>query len=86
MRLNANLLDTTGKRVERLRKDLGLSQAELAALAGVRQNYISAIERDTASPSAEVVARIARTLGASTDFLLLLTDIPAQREMDMAHA
>lgn len=79
------LLDTTGKRVERLRKNKGMNQAALAALVGVRQNYISAIERDVASPSAEVVAQIARSLNTSTDFLLLLTDAPAH-EMEPAHA
>lgn len=72
------LLDTTGKRVERLRKDNGMSQAELAARVGVRQNYVSAIERGVASPSAEVMAQIARALGTSTDFLLLLTNVPAR--------
>lgn len=78
MRLDTRLLDTTGKRVERLRKDSGMNQAALAGLVGVRQNYISAIERDVASPSAEVVAKIAQALGTSTDFLLLLTDIPVR--------
>lgn len=72
------ILDTTGKRVERLRKDNGMNQAALAALVGVRQNYISAIERDVASPSAEVMAKIALVLGTTTDFLLLLTDSPAR--------
>lgn len=68
------LLDTTGKRVERLRKDRGMNQVELARAVNVRQNYISAIERDVATPSAEVMAGIARALETTLDFLMLLTD------------
>lgn len=67
------ILDTTGKRIERLRKDRGMRQIDLAEAVEVRQNYISAIERDVASPSAEVIAQIALALDTTTDFLLLLT-------------
>lgn len=75
-RCMTQLLDTTGKRVERLRKDRGMNQVELARAVNVRQNYISAIERDVATPSAEVMAGVARALETTLDFLMLLTDNP----------
>jgi len=71
------LLNTPGKRVERLRKDREWTQADLAAAARVRQNYISGIENGSAKPSAIIMARIAKALGVSLDFLMVLSDNPA---------
>lgn len=75
-RIMTELLNTTGKRVERLRKDRGWRQADLAEAAKVRQNYISAIEKDTAAPSAEIMGAIAKALGTTLDFLMMLTNNP----------
>lgn len=74
------LLNTTGKRVERLRKDKHWTQVQLSELADVRQNYISGIEKDHASPSAEIMARIAKALGTSLDFLMMISDNPTVKE------
>lgn len=68
------LLNTLGKRTERLRKDKSWRQSDLAKAVSVRQNYISAIENDTATPSAELMAAIAKALDTTLDFLMLLTD------------
>src|SRR5262245_55382995 len=76
-RVMTELLNTTGKRVERLRKDRGWRQADLADVAKVRQNYISAIENDTATPSAETMTAIAKALDTTLDFLMILTNNPA---------
>lgn len=77
------LLNTTGKRMERLRKDKHLNQIDLANMVNVRQNYISAIENDNATPSAEVMAAIARALDTTLDFLMMLSDV-AQTPADNA--
>lgn len=70
------LLNTPGKRVNRLREDLGLRQVDLAQTVGVRQNYISAIEVGTAMPNADIMAKIAKALGTTLDFIMMLSDDP----------
>lgn len=50
--------------IPRLRRALGLSQARLAALAGVTQGTIAKIERAQTSPSYDVVCRILAALDA----------------------
>ncbi len=44
------------------RKELGLSQEELADLAEIDRTYASQIERGIANPSLEVLYRISRAL------------------------
>lgn len=76
-----DVLSTTGKRLRVLRRDLDLTQAELArqlGLLGVKINpsYISVLEGTDRPPSGEVLAGLARVLHTTTDYLLLLTDDP----------
>jgi len=53
-----------GQQLRELRKRRGFSQAQLAAAAGVRQTYISALERGgRTNPSREVLQSLARVLG-----------------------
>ena len=42
-----------------------MSQKELAAVTGIDQSDISKIERGTANPSVNTLARIAKALGCS---------------------
>lgn len=76
-----NLLNTTGKRVRILRQDLGMDQKELSLElkkvgVDVGQTTVSRIERDVSDPGSSVIAAIAKVLGTTTDYLLLLTDDP----------
>ena len=50
--------------IPRLRRSLGLSQVELASLAGVSQSAIAKIERGQMSPSYDVAKRILERLDA----------------------
>ncbi len=50
--------------IRRIRRALGISQAKLAALAGVSQGTIAKIEGGDTSPSYEVVGRVLRSLEA----------------------
>ncbi len=60
-----------GSRVRKLRDRKGLTQRELAELAGVRQSHISLIENDRRpNVTAIVAADIARALGVSLEYLL----------------
>ncbi len=67
--------ETLGQRVQRIRRQLRLTQVELVARAGLNQGYLSAIERDRRNPSASTIDALAIALdvppavliGAGTD-------------------
>jgi putative molybdopterin biosynthesis protein len=56
------------------RAQVGISQAELAARAGVTRQAISAIEAGKAAPTMSVALRLARVLGRRVDDLFRLVD------------
>ncbi|WP_198299649.1 tetratricopeptide repeat protein [Tumebacillus avium] len=53
--------ETLGQRIRRLRKERNLSQTELGNLVGVTISWISTIEQDRSTPSAELLAKLADT-------------------------
>ena len=52
-----------GKTVRRLRTERGISQEELAELAGLHRNYIGGIERGERNVGLKAVFSLARGLG-----------------------
>lgn len=67
-----------GERVRALRQAKGWSGAQLARKAGISQGYLSDVENGkVASPTGDIVGRLARSLGTSADFLLGQTDDPS---------
>jgi putative molybdopterin biosynthesis protein len=54
------------------RRKAGLSQADLAARAGISRQAYSAVELGTSTPSTDVALRLARALGASVEALFTL--------------
>ena len=54
-----------GIRVRKLRKDLGLSQEKLAAIAKIDYTYLNMIEGGKKNPSIKRVTRLARALKIS---------------------
>src|SRR4051812_39812769 len=56
------------------RVQLGISQAELAARAGVTRQAVSAIESGKAAPTMAVALRLARAVGRRVDDLFRLVD------------
>jgi len=52
-----------GERLKGLRTDKGLTQPQLAQLAGIEQSYLSKLENDKSVPSAEMFATILAGLG-----------------------
>ena len=69
--------ETLGARIAGLRKDRGMTQAELAERLKVSQPVISDYENDVIRIPADVVVELARILNASTDEILgLKADIP----------
>lgn len=59
-----------GAQIRAAREPLGLTQQELAREVGVSSQHISRIEGGRVAPSLELLVRIARRLGVSTDRLL----------------
>ena len=57
-----------------LRKNAGLTQAELASRAGIGQGYLSEIETvgSKKSPSTETLIALAKALGVEQDWLLAI--------------
>ncbi len=58
-----------GERIVQLRKKKGISQTELAKLAGISREAVSKYERDDAVPSIETAAKIADILNVTIDYL-----------------
>ncbi|WP_027965152.1 helix-turn-helix domain-containing protein [Halalkalibacillus halophilus] len=60
-----------GERVQKYRKDRGLTLTELAERAGVAKSYISALERNIQqNPSIQFLEKVADVLNVSIDQLL----------------
>ncbi len=60
-----------GERVKRQRISRGFTQTELAQRSGVRQSLISRLENGTRdNPSADILRRLAKALGCTTDYLV----------------
>jgi transcriptional regulator with XRE-family HTH domain len=66
-----------GKRLRELRQRRGYTQEELAALLNLGQRQIPRYESGETDPSADIIARMARALGVTADYLLGLTDEPS---------
>ena len=58
------------KRIAELRKELGLSQAQLAAQCGIRQEHIARIESGRHSAGLDTLIQIATALGAKIDLII----------------
>ncbi len=62
---------TIGQRIRTLRKQKGLSQAELGELIGSDAGRVSRYEAGRITPSADALIRIAETFDTSLDHLLI---------------
>lgn len=60
-----------GKRVRDARVAKGLTQEQLAELAGVSPTYISVVERGIKSPQLDTFVPLCNALGVSADALLV---------------
>ena len=56
-------------RIKEMRKDVGLSQTELAKVINVTQGAISQWEKGLAQPTADKLPELAKVLGCSIDEL-----------------
>lgn len=67
MNVNFSLI---GKRIQEVRKQQAMTQAELAALTDMSDSYISCIETAKKQASLESLVRISNALGITVDELL----------------
>lgn len=61
---------TYGEKIQKLRKEAGLSQEELSYQLGVSRQAISKWERDNGYPETEKIVRISKLFNVSLDYLL----------------
>ncbi len=57
--------------LRKFRKAAGLSQEELAHIAGIERSYVSMLERRLNSPTIDMVAKLAAAIGVQPFELLL---------------
>ncbi len=62
-----------GQHIARRRKDLRLTQAKVAELCNISDQYLSNIERAVSIPSTEVIMRLAAALDTTPDEFLVGT-------------
>jgi transcriptional regulator with XRE-family HTH domain len=68
--------ETVGQRLARLRRERGLTQAELAGRLGIAQPIVSDYERGELRLHGQLIVRLTEILGVSADELLGLTPTP----------
>jgi len=59
-----------GLNVQRIRREKGWSQEELADQSGLHRTYISGVERGVRNPTITIVARLAIALGVTMGALV----------------
>jgi DNA-binding XRE family transcriptional regulator len=65
MRKNAKLPKVLGKKIQKRRKELELTQEDVAFKIGISRAYMGYIEQGRYAPSLEVLEKIARVLKTS---------------------
>lgn len=63
-----------GSAIQRMRKEAGLSQEELADLSGIHLTHIGGLERGVRNPSYTTLVRLARGLQTQVGRLTVLAD------------
>ena len=62
--------DTFAKNIKNLRKELGMTQTQLANKIFVNKSMVSAYEKGTRLPSLDSLISLSKTLNVSIDYLL----------------
>lgn len=68
-----------GKRVAELRKELGITQVQLAELLEISQQLIAAYEAGTRKIPSSVLPRLAKLFAVSLEELIGMEKLPAKR-------
>ena len=73
---------TFGEKIQKLRKEAGLSQEELACQLGVSRQAVSKWERDSGYPETEKIVHMSRLFNVTLDYLL--NEENSRRDQDSA--
>lgn len=65
-----DIIHAFGARLQKIRKDSGLSQEKLAELSGLHRTYISSLERGSRNPTLITMQTIACALNVEISFLV----------------
>jgi len=65
-----------GKKLRKLRKEIGLTQSDMAEKFNIKRETYTRYETGAITPPADMIANIAEFLGTTTDYLLGLSDDP----------
>ena len=65
-----------GQRINEMRTAFGWSQVELAKRLGVAKQTVSNWENDNIQPSIDMLLKLAKLFGVTTDYLLGQEEIP----------
>ena len=69
-----------GARIAALRRQAGMSQAELARLLGVSPSAVGMYEQGRREPSSDVLVQLGKIFGVSVDYLLTGTPSPQEEQ------
>lgn len=64
------MINVIGEKIKELRKENGITQEELAKNIDVSTSMVGMYETNARKPSYEVLIKIAKYFGVSTDYLL----------------
>ncbi|HNX28012.1 MAG TPA: helix-turn-helix transcriptional regulator [Syntrophomonadaceae bacterium] len=84
--LPADLDETLGQKVRRLREAMGITQKELGEMLGVSCNMITQIETDRTQPSLKVLNNLADLFGISSVYFVMDIENEYYREQYNANA
>jgi len=70
-----------GSRLITIRKEHKISQTDLAEKVGIHANVLGRYERDEATPSVEVAAKLSDALGVSLDYMVGKTDVELDKSI-----
>lgn len=73
---------SVGNRIQKLRKEIRLTQKELAEKVNVSPQVISNWERGYTDPSHEDIKMLSESLGCSADYILGNTDVKSRSDID----
>jgi len=70
-----------GSRLSTIRKERKIAQVNLAEQIGVHPNVLGRYEREEATPSVDMAAKLAGALGVSLDYLVGNTDVELDQSL-----
>lgn len=74
MKVSNGVSSELGSVISKLRRELQLSQEELASISGLHRTYVSLLERGCKSPTVATLEGIAQALGVPMSRLIVLAE------------